>query len=86
MSLQLRTAKQGVLFWDFPIIAGGNGVTGFGEIYLGDKLEQNTGRDTRYWLDVSIENPVAEETRFFLHCRSGSGHSSPVTIRRGITF
>ena len=83
ISLWMRTAKPGPLYWSFPIIAGGNGITGFGEIYLGDKSEQNQGRETRYWLDVDIVNPVAQDTPYYLHCRSGSGHSSPITDQRG---
>jgi hypothetical protein len=61
------------------VIAGGNDVTGFGPLYLGDK---RGGVNTRYVLQVeSNEGPQPAERPYQLRCQSGSGHTPGDTVR-----
>lgn len=64
------------------VIAGGNDVTGFGPLYLGDK---RGGVNTRYVLQVesneSVEAPEPAERTYQIRCQSGSGHTPGDTVR-----
>ncbi len=66
------------------VIAGGDNMTGFGEIYLGDKTDRNFGANGRYLIEVesSGSGPNLGNTRKYgLRCQSGSGHSAADMVR-----
>jgi hypothetical protein len=53
---------------------GGSSTTGFGEVYLGDKNDYNTGADGRYLIEVESNGSNTASTRpYRLKCQSGSG-------------
>jgi hypothetical protein len=53
---------------------GGSSTTGFGEVYLGDKNDYNSGADGRYLIEVeSNGNNTASTRPYRLKCQSGSG-------------
>lgn len=54
-------------------LAGGNGSTGFGKIYLGDKQDRNQGANTRYSIEVENTGTLATQRNYRLRCQSGSG-------------
>jgi hypothetical protein len=57
-------------------LAGGDGIQGFGEIYLGDKIDYNTGSNGRYTIEVENNGFNTASTRpYRLKCQSGSGHT-----------
>jgi hypothetical protein len=67
---------------DGLVVAGGNGLTGWNEIYLGDKTDRNGGSNTRYRIEVEdseVNTGVARNYK--LHCRSGSGHTLGDLVR-----
>ncbi|MEO6104070.1 MAG: hypothetical protein ABIP44_10585 [Pseudoxanthomonas sp.] len=69
--LEIRMLDQ-----DGLVMAGGNNITGFGEIYLGDKTDRNGGSNTRYRIEVEDSNVNTGAIRpYKLHCQSGSGHT-----------
>jgi hypothetical protein len=58
------------------VLGGGNNTQGFGEIYLGDKVDYNNGNDGRYTIEVESNGLNTASTRpYRLHCQSGSGHT-----------
>jgi hypothetical protein len=58
------------------VVAGGNEVYGFGEVYLGDKTDRANGNNTRYTIQVeSTETNTGAVRPYRLHCQSGSGHT-----------
>lgn len=64
------------------VLAGGNDVTGFGRVYLGDKTERNFGANSRYTIEVESNGGNAGSDRAYtLHCQSGSGHTAADMIR-----
>jgi hypothetical protein len=66
------------------VLAGGNDVTGFSQLYLGDKRDRDEGINTRYVLEVeSNENNTGANRPYLLHCRSGSGHGLGELVRTG---
>jgi hypothetical protein len=63
-------------------IAGGDGATGFSEVYLGDKTDRNGGANGRYRIEVEDgEQNSAAVRSYRLHCQSGSGHTPGDLIR-----
>jgi hypothetical protein len=76
-NLEMRMVDQ-----DGQLVAGGNGVTGWGEVYLGDKTKRNNGSNTRYRIEVEDADQGASGARpYRLHCQSGSGHTMGDIIR-----
>ena len=66
------------------VLAGGNGITGFDNLYLGDKQSQGGGANTRYLLEVeSAETNLASTRPYRLRCASGSGHTRAELVRVG---
>ena len=64
------------------VLAGGNNVTGFGAVFLGDKTERNFGANSRYTIEVESNGSNTGATRNYgLHCQSGSGHTAADLIR-----
>ncbi|CAN5116148.1 hypothetical protein BH11PSE14_BH11PSE14_10890 [soil metagenome] len=64
------------------VLAGGNNVTGFGDVYLGDKAQRNGGSNTRYRIEVEDSETNTGAVRAYkLHCQSGSGHTLGDLIR-----
>ena len=64
------------------VLAGGNDVTGFGRMFLGDKTVRNFGANSRYTLEVEGNGSNTGANRpYTLHCQSGSGHSAADMIR-----
>ena len=58
------------------VIAGGNNVTGWGKLYLGDKTDRDDGNNTRYTLEVQNSGTsTGTDLPYGLHCQSGSGHT-----------
>ena len=64
------------------VIAGGNNVTGWSEVYLGDKTTRNSGANSRYTIEVEDSQVNTASLRAYkLHCQSGSGHTLGDIIR-----
>ena len=58
------------------VIAGGNDATGFGEVFLGDKVERNNGASGRYYLQVEANGQnLAAARPYRIQCESGNGHT-----------
>jgi hypothetical protein len=75
--LEMRMLDQ-----EGAVLAGGAGVTGWSDLYLGDKDERNGGSNTRYTIEVESNGQNAGAVRAYaLHCRSGSGHSLGDLVR-----
>ena len=69
--LEIRMLDQ-----DGLVVAGGNNITGFPAIYLGDKTDRNGGSNTRYRIEVEDSGVNTGASRSYkLHCQSGSGHT-----------
>ena len=69
--LEIRMLDQ-----DGLVVAGGNNITGFPEVYLGDKTDRNGGSNTRYRIEVEDSGVNTGALRAYkLHCQSGSGHT-----------
>ncbi|MEO6104069.1 MAG: hypothetical protein ABIP44_10580 [Pseudoxanthomonas sp.] len=66
---------------DGIIIAGGNDVTGFNSVYLGDKAQRNNGGNTRYTIEVEATGTNNNAKPYKLHCISGSGHTDGDILR-----
>jgi hypothetical protein len=66
-------------------VAGGNLVTSFSEIYLGDKSAHNGGANGKWFIDVeSTGAPEADGATYSITCASGSGHSSYELVGRNL--
>ena len=65
------------------VIAGGNGLNHFGEIYLGDKSDLNNGANSRYTIEVESQTNSATPRPYGLHCHTGSGTTLGDMIRTG---
>ena len=65
------------------VIAGGDGMVAFHDVYLGDKTERNSGANGRYTLEVEADTVSASDRPYALHCHSGSGQSLSDMIRTG---
>ncbi len=66
------------------LVAGGNNVIGFSEIYLGDKTDRNFGANGRYSIEVESSGAglnVNQLRNYGIHCQSGSGHSVADIVR-----
>jgi hypothetical protein len=67
---------------DGLVVAGGNGETGWNDVYLGDKTDRNSGSNTRYRIEVEdSETNTGVARSYKLHCQSGSGHTLGDLIR-----
>lgn len=63
------------------VIAGGNNVTSFGEIYLGDKEDKDGGANSAYSIEVeSNEQNTGAVRSYALYCQSGSGHPGTYSV------
>ena len=68
--LEMRLSRNGT------VIAGGDELQAFGEIYLGDKTDVGNGVNTRYVIEVESTATNAGSVRpYRIHCTSGSGHT-----------
>ena len=65
------------------VLAGGNGIMAFEDLFLGDKTERNSGANGRYTLEVESDTDSVTPRTYALHCHSGSGHSLGDVIRSG---
>jgi hypothetical protein len=65
------------------VLAGGNGIVAFEDVYLGDKTDRNNGANGRYTLEVESDTNSAAPRVYALHCHTGSGHSLGDIIRSG---
>ena len=75
--LEMRMLDQ-----DGLVIAGGDNVTGWSDVYLGDKTDRNSGANTRYTIEVEDSQTNTGSVRAYkLHCQSGSGHTLGDIIR-----
>ena len=64
------------------VIAGGDNITGWTDVYLGDKTTRNDGANTRYTIEVEDSQVNTGAVRAYkLHCQSGSGHTLGDIIR-----
>lgn len=66
---------------DGGLIAGGNDITGFSSVYLGDKAQRNSGANTRYTIEVESTGANNNAKPYKLHCISGSGHTDGDILR-----
>jgi hypothetical protein len=80
LELRLLARRNGA--WE--MLAGGNGVTGFDNVFLGDRVEIGDGADAPYLLEVeSSGQNTSVERPYTLHCKSGSGHGIGQLVRTG---
>ncbi len=66
------------------LVAGGDGVIGFGEVYLGDKTDYNSGANGRYTIEVEGTGTglrTNTQRAYGIHCQSGSGHTVADMVR-----
>ena len=67
---------------DGVTVAGGQNITGWADVYLGDKTDRNDGANSRYTIEVEDNESNTGAVRSYqLHCRSGSGHTLGDLIR-----
>ena len=67
---------------DGVVVAGGDNITGWSDVFLGDKTERNGGANPRYTVEVEDSQVNTGAVRAYkLHCRSGSGHTLGDLIR-----
>ena len=67
------------------VLAGGNNVIEFFNLYLGDKARHGQGANTSYQLEVESNGQNAGAIRpYVLACFSGSGHSKGELLRKGL--
>ena len=67
---------------DGVVVAGGDNITGWSDVFLGYKTERNGGANTRYTVEVEDSQVNTGAVRAYkLHCRSGSGHTLGDLIR-----
>ena len=67
---------------DGVVVAGGDNITGWSDVFLGDKTERNGGANTRYTVEGEDSQVNTGAVRAYtLHCRSGSGHTLGDLIR-----
>ncbi len=69
---------------DIVPIAGGDGITGFSQLYLGDKIgSHGSPLNHRYLLQVESNGQNEGNARpYWLECTSGSGHTRGDTVYR----
>ena len=79
--LEMRmVASDGV-----TVVAGGNGSTGWGETYLGDKTDRDNGVNSRYTIEVeNSSGNLGPDLPYRLHCQSGSGHTVGEMVEYGV--
>ncbi|CAN5347747.1 hypothetical protein BH11PSE14_BH11PSE14_09030 [soil metagenome] len=66
------------------LVAGGDGVIGFAEVYLGDKTDRNFGANGRYTIEVEGTGTGLRsnmQRAYGIHCQSGSGHTVADMVR-----
>ena len=66
------------------LVAGGDGVVGFAEVYLGDKTDRNFGANGRYTIEVEGTGTGLRsnmQRAYGIHCQSGSGHTVADMVR-----
>ena len=82
LEMRLLSHVNGTATWE--VIAGGNFITSFSDLYLGDKDERGNGGNTTYMLQVE-SNGVNEGAirQYKLRCQSGSGHTLGEQIQSG---
>jgi hypothetical protein len=91
--LEMRLlAPSSALINDSPnwiVLAGGNNITYFSGLYLGDKTDRGGGANAHYVLEVE-SNGVNEgaDRAYGISCRSGSGHTrgERVLVGAPVTF
>jgi hypothetical protein len=68
----------------YEVIAGGNDVVSFSNVFLGDREERGHGGNSTYWLQVESngQNEGALR-RYKLKCQSGTGHNLGEMIQTG---
>ena len=69
---------------DGNLVAGGDNVIGFGEVYLGDKTDRNNGANGRYTIEVESTGTglnINTQRAYGIHCQSGSGHTVADMVR-----
>ena len=59
---------------DGNVVAGGNNITQFGEVYLGDKNQRDFGANTMYSIEVESAVISGSVRPYALYCQSDSGH------------
>ena len=58
------------------VVAGGDGVAGFGQVFMGDKESRGQGFNTRYAIQVeNTKPPGGTYVAYSVECESGSGHT-----------
>lgn len=81
LEMRLLASQTGV---GWATVAGGSGVIGFSDVYLGDKEEIGNGANGMYLLEVESNGQnMAAQRDYKLHCRSGSGHGIGELLRTG---
>ena len=58
------------------VLAGGDNITQWGDVYLGEKTDRNGGASTRYYIEVENTESNFAVFRFYnIRCRSRSGQT-----------
>ena len=67
------------------VLAGGNDIIEFYNLFLGDKVRHGSGANTTYQLEVESNGQNAGANRpYVLACFSGSGHNKGELLRKGL--
>ncbi len=65
------------------VVAGGNDVTNFGRVYLGDSTNRTFGLTLPYYLQVETANESNVERPYTIWCDSGSGIGGMELVETG---
>jgi hypothetical protein len=71
------------------LVAGGSGVTGFTNLYTGDKSQHGQpgvamGVNSKWLIDVQATNVGASGRSYAIRCVSGSGHGGYEWVGRAL--
>jgi hypothetical protein len=82
--LEMRLLAYGSSAPTLDVIAGGNNITSFSNLYLGDKNDRPGGNNSDYFVQVESNGQNEAASRpYELHCESGSGHTLGELIQTG---
>jgi hypothetical protein len=82
--LEMRLITHVTDIPDYQVLAGGNNVTSFSGLYLGDKADLGNGSNTFHYIQVESNGQNEAANRpYELRCRSGSGSTHAQLIQTG---
>lgn len=83
--LEIRLRAPGPDGQTWQTVAGGNDISTFVNVYLGDKPVRGSGANVPYLLEVERRDAVMDDPRsYVLQCFSGSGHTGGEKVASGL--